>query len=118
VDGFFERMILGAATIDELLSNAFEPVRGQRGDSAHGAGLLQRAIRPCSDGGWSAMAWRSQRCEPGLPGLVVAPPPLRHPGSTMPYGLKRRCNAQPRTRSRLLCRVTAKLVHLSTFSRV
>ena len=33
MDGFYERLIVRAATIDELLSGEFETVAGQKGDT-------------------------------------------------------------------------------------
>jgi hypothetical protein len=49
MDAFYERLIVRAATIDELLSEDFEALPGQKGD----ADLA---------GGWSGTDGRSVRC--------------------------------------------------------
>src|SRR5271169_5061740 len=61
MDTFFERLIVHAATIDELLSGDFEPLSGQKGDIDIATRRLGAWCRSCASGDWSLFARRLQR---------------------------------------------------------
>ena len=50
MDAFYERLIVRAATIDELLSADFEPLPGQKGDTDVAARRLAAWCRSCASG--------------------------------------------------------------------
>ena len=52
MDAFYERLIVRAATIDELLSADFEPLPGQKGDADLAARRLAAWCRSCASGDW------------------------------------------------------------------
>ena len=63
MDAFYERLVSHAATIDELLSDDFEPVPGPKGDAEAASQRLAAwsrpppmATAPCSSGGWRGTA--------------------------------------------------------------
>ncbi len=53
MDAFYERLIVRAATIDELLSADFEPLPGQKGDADLATRRLAAWCRSCASGDWS-----------------------------------------------------------------
>jgi type 2 lantibiotic biosynthesis protein LanM len=61
VDAFYERLIVCAATIDELLSDDFEPLRGQKGDADLAARRLSTWCQACASGDWSLFGRRLDR---------------------------------------------------------
>ena len=61
MDDFFERLIVRAATIDELLSDDFEALPGQKGDSDLAARRLAAWCRSSASGDWSLFARRLER---------------------------------------------------------
>src|SRR5712691_13446235 len=61
MDGFFDRLIARAATLDELLSDGFEPLPGQKGDADLAARRLAAWCRACASGDWSLFDRRLQR---------------------------------------------------------
>ncbi len=61
MNAFFERLILRAATIDELLSADFDPLPGQKGDTDLAARRLAAWCRSCASGDWSLFGRRLQR---------------------------------------------------------
>lgn len=61
MDLFHERLILRAATIDELLSDAFEPLQGLKGHTDLAARRLAAWCRSCASGDWSLMSRRLDR---------------------------------------------------------
>ena len=61
VDAFFERLIVQAATIDELLSDDFEALPGQKGDADLAARRLAAWCRSSASGDWSLFARRLER---------------------------------------------------------
>jgi len=61
VDPFYRRLAVRAATVEELLSDEFETLRGQKGDSDLAAKRLAAWCRSCADGDWSLFARRLQR---------------------------------------------------------
>jgi class II lanthipeptide synthase len=61
MDPFHERLIVRAATIDELLSDAFEPLAGQKADTDLAARRLAAWCRSCASGDWSLFGRRLAR---------------------------------------------------------
>ena len=61
MDAFFERLIVRAATIDELLSDDFEPLPGQKGETDLAARRLAAWCRSCASGDWSLFSRRLAR---------------------------------------------------------
>lgn len=61
MDAFYERLIIRAGTIDELLSDDFEPLPGQKGDADLAARRLAAWCRSCASGDWSLFARRLHR---------------------------------------------------------
>ena len=61
MDAFYERLIVRAATIDELLSDDFEPLPGQKGDADLAARRLAAWCRSCASGDWSLFGRRLER---------------------------------------------------------
>ena len=61
MDAFYERLIVRAATIDELLSDDFEPLPGQKGDADLAARRLAAWCRSCASGDWSLFSRRLGR---------------------------------------------------------
>ncbi len=69
MDAFYERLAVRAATVDEVLSDDFEPLPGQKGDADLAGRRLAAWCRACASGDWSLFgrrlietAWRSLRC--------------------------------------------------------
>ena len=58
---FYERLIVRAATIDELLSDDFESLPGQKGDADLAARRLAAWCRSCASGDWSLFNRRLDR---------------------------------------------------------
>src|ERR1700694_4534373 len=58
---FYERLMVRAATIDELLSDAFEALPGQKGDTDMAARRLAAWCRSCASGDWSLFERRLDR---------------------------------------------------------
>ena len=61
MDAFFERLIVQAATIDELLSDEFEVLPGQKGDADLAARRLAAWCRSSASGDWSLFSRRLDR---------------------------------------------------------
>ncbi|GBG38691.1 hypothetical protein NJB14197_35620 [Mycobacterium montefiorense] len=61
MEAFYERLITRAATIDELLSDAFEQLPGQKSDSESAARRLAAWCRSSASGDWSLFARRLGR---------------------------------------------------------
>ena len=61
MDEFYEGLIVRAATIDELLSDEFETLRGQKRDADAAGRRLARVVPPCSSGDWSLFERRLNR---------------------------------------------------------
>ena len=57
----FERLLVRAATIDELLSDDFETLPGQKGDTDLAARRLAAWCRACASGDWALFARRLER---------------------------------------------------------
>src|SRR3989442_15688668 len=61
MDAVYERLIVRAATIDELLSDDFETLPGQKGDADLAVRRLAAWCRSCASGDWSLFTRRLQR---------------------------------------------------------
>jgi len=61
MDAYYERLILGAATIDELLSDDFEAVPGKSGDADLAARRLEAWCRSSAGGDRSLFVRRLER---------------------------------------------------------
>ena len=61
MDAFYERLIVRAATIDDLLSDDFEPLPGQKGDADLAARRLAALCVSCASGDWSLLCRRLDR---------------------------------------------------------
>jgi type 2 lantibiotic biosynthesis protein LanM len=68
MDAFYERLMVSAATLDEVLSDDFEPLSGQKGDADLAARRLAAWCRSCASGDWSLFGRRLDR-----DGLAFAP---------------------------------------------
>jgi type 2 lantibiotic biosynthesis protein LanM len=60
-DAFYERLTVRAATIDELLSDDFEPLPGQKEDADRAGRRLAAWCRSCASGDWSLFGRRLDR---------------------------------------------------------
>jgi type 2 lantibiotic biosynthesis protein LanM len=67
MDAFFERLIVRAATVDEVLSDDFEPLPGQKGDAELAARRLAAWCQSCASGDWALFSRRLER-----DGLAIA----------------------------------------------
>ena len=61
MDIFYQRLMVHAATIDELLSDEFEPLPGQKGDAELAALRLAAWCQSCASGNWSLFGQRLER---------------------------------------------------------
>src|SRR5580698_2438388 len=61
MDAFYERLAVRAATLDEVLSDDFEPLPGQKGDADLAARRLAAWCRSCASGDWSLFGRRLDR---------------------------------------------------------
>ncbi|HWX82511.1 MAG TPA: type 2 lanthipeptide synthetase LanM family protein [Xanthobacteraceae bacterium] len=61
MDAFYERLLVRAATLDEVLSDDFEPLPGQKGDADLAARRLAAWCRACASGDWSLFDRRLER---------------------------------------------------------
>jgi class II lanthipeptide synthase len=61
MDSFYDRLITRAATIDELLSDDFETLPGQKGDADAATKRLAAWCRSCASGDWLLFSRRLER---------------------------------------------------------
>jgi lantibiotic modifying enzyme len=61
MDSFYDRLTIRAATIDELLSDDFETLPGQKGDADLAAKRLAAWCRACASGDWPLFGRRLER---------------------------------------------------------
>ena len=61
MDAFYEHLLVRAATIDELLSDEFEALPGQKGDADLAAQRLAAWCRSCASGDWLLFGRRLAR---------------------------------------------------------
>ena len=61
MDAFYERLLVRAATFDELLSDDFEPLPGQKTETNLAAERLAAWCRSCASGDWALFGRRLAR---------------------------------------------------------
>ncbi len=61
MDAFYQRLVVRAATIDELLSDDFETLPGQKDDADLAAARLAAWCRSCVSGDWALLSRRLDR---------------------------------------------------------
>src|SRR5580693_3732088 len=61
MDAFYERLAVRAATLDEVLSDDFEPLAGQKEDADLAARRLAAWCRSSASGDWSLFSQRLER---------------------------------------------------------
>jgi type 2 lantibiotic biosynthesis protein LanM len=61
MEQFFERLAIRAATVDEILSDDFEPLPGQKPDADRAARRLAEWCRSCASGDWRLFESRLHR---------------------------------------------------------
>lgn len=71
MEAFFQRLIERAATIDELLSNDFEPLTGRKDDAELAARRLSAWCRAAANGDWAMFARRLERDHLSLPDVLA-----------------------------------------------
>ena len=85
IEGFFERLVVRAATVDERLSDDFEAQAGEKSDTDLAAQRLAAWCRSCASGDWSLFGRRLARdrltFDLVLPRLATA---RRRPASAQP----------------------------------
>jgi type 2 lantibiotic biosynthesis protein LanM len=86
MDEFFERLALRAATIDELLTDAFEVLPGQKADTNLAARRLAAWCRSCASGDWTLFLRRLTKdglsFDQVLPRLSTV---RRNPNTPLPF---------------------------------
>ncbi len=84
-DGLGERLVVRAATIDELLSESFEALRGQKGDADVAARRLAAWCRSSASGDWAQFNLRLARDGLDIAGVLGRFATVRHkPSAPMP----------------------------------
>jgi type 2 lantibiotic biosynthesis protein LanM len=61
MEPFYERLIIRAASVDELLSDDFEPLTGQKQDAERAGRRLAAWCQSCASGDWSLFGQRLAR---------------------------------------------------------
>jgi class II lanthipeptide synthase len=84
---FFERLVVRAATIDELLSDDFEALPGQKGDADLAARRLAAWCRSCASGDWHLFERRLARDGLSLAQVLAKLATARHAASAAPAWL-------------------------------
>jgi type 2 lantibiotic biosynthesis protein LanM len=84
MDAFYERLIVRAATIDELLSDDFEPLPGQKGDADPAARRLAAWCQASASGDWSLFGQRLQRDGWAIEGVLKRFATIRRKASVRP----------------------------------
>ena len=124
MDAFYERLIVRAATIDELLSDDFEALPGQKGDADLAARRLAAWCQSCASGDWSLFGRRLDRDGWSIDQVLArfatvrrkASPRSRR-GSTTPSGSRRRCKARARRPHQMLRSTRPSLARSNNCSR-
>jgi type 2 lantibiotic biosynthesis protein LanM len=86
MDAFYERLIVRAATIDELLSDDFEPLPGQKGETDLAARRLAAWCRSCASGDWSLFSRRLARDGLAIDEVLTRFATVRRKASATPPG--------------------------------
>ena len=105
MDAFFERLIVQAATIDELLSDDFESLTGQKGDADLAARRLAAWCQSSASGDWSLFTRRLDRDRLSIGEVLAKFATVRRRASasapaldpTTQSGSRRHCKARART---------------------
>src|SRR5262249_5866735 len=84
MDAFHERLILRAATIDELLSDDFKALPGQKGDADLAARPLAPWCRASAGGDWSLFGQGRQRDGWAIGGVLARFATVRRKASALP----------------------------------
>src|SRR5262249_8328687 len=84
MDAFYERLIVRAATIDELLSDDFEPLPGQKADADLAARRLAAWCQASASGDWSLFGQRLQRDGWAIEGVLKRFATIRRKASVPP----------------------------------
>jgi type 2 lantibiotic biosynthesis protein LanM len=84
MDAFYERLIVRAATIDELLSDDFEPLPGQKGETDLAARRLAAWCRSSASGDWSLFSRRLDRDGLAFAEVLTRFATVRRKASTSP----------------------------------
>lgn len=71
MDPFYDRLILRAATIDEILSENFETLPGQKSDADRAAKRLAAWCSACASGDWMLFNRRLERDGLTLPHVLA-----------------------------------------------
>ena len=83
MDAFYERLIVRAATIDELLSDNFEVLPGQKGDADLAARRLAAWCQSSASGDWSLFGQRLQRDGWAIDGVLKSFATVRYKASAI-----------------------------------
>jgi type 2 lantibiotic biosynthesis protein LanM len=86
MDAFYERLIVRAATIDELLSDDFEPIPGQKGDADLATQRLAAWCRSSASGDRSLFARRLDRDGLAMDRVLTRLAAVRRKASVSPPG--------------------------------
>jgi type 2 lantibiotic biosynthesis protein LanM len=84
MDPFYDRLILRAATIDEILSPDFEALPGQKGDADLAARRLAAWCSACASGDWLLFSRRLERDGFALPEVLARFATVRRRASAAP----------------------------------
>jgi type 2 lantibiotic biosynthesis protein LanM len=71
MDDFHERLVIRAATIDELLSDDFEALPGRKGDADLAARRLAAWCRSCAGGDWALFSRRLEQDRLSIAGVLA-----------------------------------------------
>ena len=113
MEAFYERLIVRAATIDELLSDDFEPLPGQKGDADLAAQRLAAWCRSCASGDWSLFGQRLERDGLSIGQVLTRFATVRRKASASTAGVDRRRDldrggaAKPSQERQTNCRASA-----------
>ena len=84
MEAFYERLMVRAATIDELLSDDFEPLPGQKSDTDLASRRLAAWCRSCASGDWSLFGRRLERDALTMSQVLSRFSAVRRKGSASP----------------------------------
>jgi type 2 lantibiotic biosynthesis protein LanM len=84
MDAFYERLAVRAATLDEVLSDDFEPLPGQKGDADLAARRLAAWCRASASGDWSLFGRRLDRDGFAFAPVLARLAAVRRASATLP----------------------------------
>src|SRR5580704_18860259 len=84
MDAFYERLAVRAATLDEVLSDDFEPLPGQKGDADLAARRLAAWCRASASGDWSLFGRRLDRDGLTFAAVLARLAAVRRTSATLP----------------------------------